>query len=99
MRHFKEMKVIYMVIIAFFTLCTIANVKGDRDQKSERQTIKVMTYNLKYASPTFKPAWSVRRDWQVDLIKKYGPDIIGTQEGLKEQVDFLMDHLTEYVVI
>jgi endonuclease/exonuclease/phosphatase family metal-dependent hydrolase len=36
---------------------------------------------------------------QVDLIRKYDPDIIGTQEGLKEQVDYLMDHLPEYVVI
>ena len=99
MRHLKEMKAIYMMIIACVALCTIANVKGGGDRKSERQTIKVMTYNLKFASSTFKPAWSVRRDWQVDLINKYGPDIIGTQEGLKAQIDFLTDHLTEYVVI
>lgn len=99
MRRFKEMKVIYGMIIVVFTLCTFVNAQGARDRESERQTIKVMTYNLKFASPTFKPAWSVRRDWQVDLINKYGPDIIGTQEGLKEQVDFLMDQLTEYVVI
>jgi endonuclease/exonuclease/phosphatase family metal-dependent hydrolase len=99
MRHFKEMKVIYMMIIAFCTLCTTENAQGNKDKKPERQQIKVMTYNLKFASPTFKPAWSVRRDWQVDMIKKYAPDIIGTQEGLKEQIDFLMDKLTEYVVI
>jgi len=98
MGRFKEMKVIYMITVVF-TLCTIVNAQRDRDQKSNRHTIKVMTYNLKFASPTFEPAWSVRRDWQVDLINKYGPDIIGTQEGLKEQVDFLMDHLTQYVVI
>ena len=36
---------------------------------------------------------------QVDLIRKYSPNIIGTQEGLKEQVDYLMDHSPEYVVI
>jgi hypothetical protein len=36
---------------------------------------------------------------QVDLIRKYNPDIIATQEGLKEQVDYLMDHLPEDVVI
>ena len=99
MRHFKEMKVIYMMIIAFCTLCTTENAQADKDKEPERQPIKVMTYNLKFASPTFKPAWSVRRDWQVDMIKKYAPDIIGTQEGLKEQIDFLMDKLTEYVVI
>jgi len=58
-----------------------------------------MTYNLKFASPTFKPPWEARRDMQVDMIRQYSPDIIGTQEGLKEQIDYLMDHLPEYVVI
>ncbi|MCU0474416.1 MAG: endonuclease/exonuclease/phosphatase family protein [Bacteroidales bacterium] len=59
----------------------------------------MMTYNLKFASPSFKPSWEVRREWQVDMIKKYEPDIIGTQEGLKEQIDYMADHLPEYVVI
>lgn len=99
MRRFKEAKVINMIIIVCFALCAIGNAQGDGNQGSEKQTIKVMTYNLKFASPTFKPSWSVRRNWQVDMINKYGPDIIGTQEGLKEQIDFLMDKLTEYVVV
>ena len=99
MRHSKEAKVICTVIVVLLTSGAIVNAQGDRDQGPGRPTIKVMTYNLKFASPTFKPAWSVRREWQVDLIKKYRPDIIGTQEGLKEQVDFLMDALTDYVVI
>jgi len=63
------------------------------------QAISIMTYNLKFASPTFQPTWEVRRDMQIDLIRKYDPDIIGTQEGLKEQIDYLMDHLPEYVVV
>jgi len=33
------------------------------------------------------------------MIKDYAPDIIGTQEGLKGQIDFLMDELTDYVVV
>jgi endonuclease/exonuclease/phosphatase family metal-dependent hydrolase len=61
--------------------------------------ISIMTYNLKFASPTYKPLWEVRRDMQIDLINKYNPDIIGTQEGLKEQIDYLADHLPEYVVV
>jgi endonuclease/exonuclease/phosphatase family metal-dependent hydrolase len=36
---------------------------------------------------------------QIDMIRTYDPDIIGTQEGLKEQIDYLMDHLPEYIVI
>jgi endonuclease/exonuclease/phosphatase family metal-dependent hydrolase len=95
-------------MVVLLTSCTIADARKDQVQKpvkeelnqvSENPTIKIMTYNLKFASPDFKPAWSVRRHWQVDLINEYSPDIIGTQEGLKEQVDFLMDQLTDYVVI
>ena len=63
------------------------------------QDLKLMTYNLKFDSPTYEPSWEVRRDMQVDMIRKYDPDIIGTQEGLKEQIDYLEEHLPEYVVV
>tara|TARA_B110000116_G_scaffold257399_1_gene257503 strand:+ start:100 stop:924 length:825 start_codon:yes stop_codon:yes gene_type:complete len=66
---------------------------------TEDRMIKLMTYNLKFASPSFEPSWVVRREMQVDMIRRYQPDIIGTQEGLKEQIDYLADHLPEYVVI
>jgi len=63
------------------------------------QTLRLMTYNLKFASPTFEPAWEVRRDMQIDMIRKYDPDIVGRQEGLKEQIDYLEDQLPDYVVV
>jgi len=78
----------------------VANSQEDADKGVlTGQTIKIMTYNLKFADPNFKPPWDIRREMQVDLIRKYDPDIIGTQEGLKEQIDDLMDRLPEYIVI
>lgn len=65
----------------------------------ENQTIRLMTYNLKYASPSFEPAWEVRREMQVSMFQRRFPDIIGTQEGLKEQIDYLADHLPDYVAV
>ena len=97
MRHLKSVNC--LIVAALFVLGTSANAQVDGQKKTTGKTIKVMTYNLKFASPTFKPSWKVRREMQVDLFRKYSPDIIGTQEGLKEQVDYLMDHLPEYVVI
>ncbi len=88
MRHSKGM--ICLIVFGLFAFATNANAQAD---------LKLMTYNLKFASPTFEPSWEVRREMQVDMIQKYSPDIIGTQEGLKEQVDYLMDHLPEYVVV
>lgn len=111
MRHCKETNIccVVMAMIVFLASCShVVAQEGGKEQGAEKQaanqypetkTIKIMTYNLKFASPDYKPAWSVRRDWQVDLINKYNPDIIGTQEGLKEQIDFLMDHLPQYVAI
>lgn len=72
--------------------------QGDETGK-QPHVLKLMTYNLKFASPTYEPSWEVRREMQVDLIRKYNPDILGTQEGLKEQIDYLMDHLPEYIVV
>lgn len=63
------------------------------------EKIRVMTFNIRYANPTDPVVWDQRRVMQVDLIKKYSPDVIGIQEGLKEQVDYLMDELPEYVVV
>jgi endonuclease/exonuclease/phosphatase family metal-dependent hydrolase len=69
-------------------------------QSGLSQTVlKMMTYNLKFASPTFEPSWEVRKEWQVDLIREYMPDVLGTQEGLKEQIDYLEEQLPEYVVV
>lgn len=76
-------------------LCLILSVQAGFTQTS----LSMMTYNLKFASPTFQPAWEVRKEWQVDLIRRYMPDVLGTQEGLKEQIDYLAEQLPEYVVV
>jgi endonuclease/exonuclease/phosphatase family metal-dependent hydrolase len=68
-------------------------------QEANSKHISLMSYNLKFASPSFEPSWEIRREMQIDLIKKYEPDIIGTQEGLKEQIDYLAEHLPEYIVV
>ena len=81
-------------------LCSICFAQmGFCQLQDSGKTLKLMTYNLKFASPDFKPTWNERREMQVELIRKYNPDIIGTQEGLKEQIDWLADHLPEYVVM
>jgi len=97
MRHFKGM--MCLIVIGAVALGGNANAKADQGGKKDGKTITVMTYNVKFASPTFEPPWEIRREMQVDMIRQYDPDIIGTQEGLKEQIDYLMDQLPEYVVV
>jgi len=97
MRRFKG--VVYVLIVCLAVSGVTADVSAGQHKKEAGKVITLMTYNIKFASPTFKPPWEIRREMQVDMIRQYDPDIIGTQEGLKEQIDYLMDQLPEYVVV
>jgi len=90
-----------LLIFTLFALCFSALGQSQTSPQNQGGSLQLtmMSYNLKFASPTFEPSWEVRKEWQVDLIRAYDPDIIGTQEGLKEQIDYLADQLSDYVVV
>lgn len=46
-----------------------------------------MTFNLRYAGPDGPHAWSERRPLVRALLSHERPDLIGTQEGLADQLD------------
>ena len=92
------------ILVSLIILCSVglnhfAVGQTGKGKVDSEKTLKLMTYNLKFASPAFEPSWEVRREMQLNMIRKYSPDIIGTQEGLKGQIDFLADHLPDYVVV
>ena len=96
--HFRKGTAVGICCLTL-VLNILSAAQETKGKPPESWKLRVMTYNLKFADPEFKPPWSVRRDMQVELIKKYSPDILGTQEGLKEQIDYLADRLPEYVAI
>jgi endonuclease/exonuclease/phosphatase family metal-dependent hydrolase len=63
---------------------------------AETPPLGVMTYNLRYASPEGKHAWPLRRPVMAELIRKYAPDVIGTQEGVHRQLVDLEQDLPAY---
>lgn len=58
-------RTICLSIIALLVFGNLANTQSDK----EVRVLKLMTYNLKFASPTFEPSWEVRREMQIDLIR------------------------------
>jgi endonuclease/exonuclease/phosphatase family metal-dependent hydrolase len=64
--------------------------------KATTNTLSVMTYNLRFASPNPPNAWPQRRPLMRELIQKISPDVFGTQEGLYEQLKDLASDLPEY---
>lgn len=59
--------------------------------------MRVMTFNIRFENDRDgENAWGFRRDLVARLILKHSPDIVGTQEGLWDQLQFLHDELKGY---
>jgi endonuclease/exonuclease/phosphatase family metal-dependent hydrolase len=71
-----------------FDYATIG-VPGTHHSRSNRMNgtmLCVMSFNLRYASATPPNAWPDRRPLVKEVLEKYSPDVIGTQEGLYHQI-------------
>lgn len=49
-------------------------------------TMRIMTYNLRYASNREPNSWAARRPVAKAMLEKSAPDIFGVQEGLYQQL-------------
>ncbi|MFP5212918.1 MAG: endonuclease/exonuclease/phosphatase family protein, partial [Acidobacteriota bacterium] len=59
----------------------------------------IMTFNLRFENERDGPnSWALRRDLVVDLVRRYKPAILGTQEGKPGQLRYLEEHLPEYAM-
>lgn len=61
--------------------------------------LKVMTFNLRYASTSMPHAWSVRRPVTKACLEQTAPDLIGTQEGLTAQLADMRADLRAYAML
>ena len=61
------------------------------------QTLKVMSYNIRYDNPNDgENRWDRRKQAVVGLVKHYEPLVLGIQEGLHRQVAYLDSSLADY---
>ena len=56
----------------------------------------VTTFNLRYASTERPNSWAERRPVMHDCLRQLAPDLIGTQEGLKQQLKDIAADLPDY---
>ncbi|MCB0607964.1 MAG: endonuclease/exonuclease/phosphatase family protein [Lewinella sp.] len=77
------------ILISFLLLSSLSGLNA--------QTIKAMTYNLRYDNPgDGDNTWDKRKGKLVALVNYYAPDVLGTQEGLKHQLDYMQSNLNGY---
>ncbi len=59
--------------------------------------IVVMSFNIRYGTANDgENSWEHRKDLLVDVLRQESPDLIGTQEGLRFQLDYIKEELPGY---
>lgn len=75
-------------VLAFTAFC--------RSEGAGAETLNVMSYNVRFASAKPPNAWPDRRPLVEECIRSLKPDIIGTQEGVYQQLKDMAADLPEY---
>src|SRR5262245_33794762 len=75
----------------------IARSADMRAEEAAAPTFLVVTYNIRYDNPSDGPdGWVHRREAMVKYLVETKADLIGLQEVLPQQRDYLADKLTDY---
>ncbi len=62
--------------------------------------LSVMSYNIRLDTDSDgENAWPKRRDFLVSQVRYHAPDLMGTQEVLPRQLDWLKTQLTDYTAL
>ena len=73
-----------------FLLTFLLFSSGLKAQQTAYGSLNVISYNIRFNNPGDSiNAWSNRKEWVKALVKFYDTDILGIQEGLSNQVDYL----------
>jgi len=66
----------------------------------QSQSLKVMTFNLRYSTPRDgENSWDNRKAFVAELLQYYEPDIFGVQEALDGQMVYLDEALEQYTFV
>jgi endonuclease/exonuclease/phosphatase family metal-dependent hydrolase len=85
------------ILLRFLRLLASCALLCSLAQGAEPLTIKVMSFNLRYATaPDGENHWDKRRALLLDTIRRAEPDLLGTQETLALQRDYLAEKLDGY---
>jgi endonuclease/exonuclease/phosphatase family metal-dependent hydrolase len=74
----------------------IGELHGDTTDSS----VRLMSFNLRYGTADDGDnRWELRKHILIDTIRNFTPDILGTQETLQFQADFVRQNLEEYTYV
>lgn len=90
-----------MVRALSIAACVVFLLFGSAETQAndEDQPIRVMSFNIRYGTANDgENHWDKRKEFLTETIKKFAPDLLGTQETLGFQRDYLAEKLSGYGV-
>ena len=87
-------KILFFALAAL--LCTLAACSSHTGGEC---SVKVMSYNIRYTGEPAKDGqnhWDYRRAASINMIREEQPTVVGVQEALAPQLQFLDENLPEY---
>lgn len=89
------------VVLSGFTVLPLVFHNGiaaakDKGKPVSSGKLRVMSYNLRYASDVPPNSWEERRPVMRKLLQRKRPDVIGTQEGVYHQLKHIHQDLPGY---
>jgi endonuclease/exonuclease/phosphatase family metal-dependent hydrolase len=84
-------------MLRMFLLLTLACSLLMAAAADEKSDVRVMSFNLRYGTAKDgENHWDKRKEFLVETIQAFRPDLLGTQETLGFQRDYLAEKLPEY---
>jgi endonuclease/exonuclease/phosphatase family metal-dependent hydrolase len=87
------MRLVLVTLLAALVAALAATPAGAATSRDE---LHVMSFNLRFASDTPPNSWPQRRPVMRNLLRRERPDLLGTQEGLYQQLRDIQADLPSY---
>jgi len=86
-----------MILHAMLALSALLTTSTEAAPEPKPLELTMMTFNVRYGTAQDGDnAWPKRRDLVVETIRQYNPDVVGVQECLLFQADYIEDNLRGY---
>ena len=90
------MRIIFYFVVVLIFAAACNHLDGNYSHR-EGHPFKVMTYNIRYDTEQDSlNAWSYRKDRVVNLIQFHEADIVGMQEALIHQIQYIDEQIPDY---
>jgi endonuclease/exonuclease/phosphatase family metal-dependent hydrolase len=90
MLHFRRIAIAWLA-------CSLGSLAPLGEAGEPVREVRVMSFNIRYGTADDgENRWELRRGFLVETIRRFSPDLLGTQETLAFQRDYLAEQLTGY---